>query len=133
MVRVPSTLQCLTSKNLCICIIDEVKKARVNFSQIFVMEQDERVIWRCVIWSLLDANVTKDDIKALYGSSLARQTLDRYIDDYDNNWKLNGIPYDSARSGRPQKLSPRKKRKVVEELKGGASTEALLSLMRYHM
>ena len=84
------------------------------------MDQDDRVIWRAAIWCFMDAGADKHQVKSTYGLSLPRSTLEGYISAYQPGWRTNGIPFDAPRSGRPESLSPRKKRKVVEELKHGA-------------
>lgn len=96
-----------------------------EFFSLSSMLHDERVIWRCTIWSLLDHGKPADFIKEIYGVSLDRHTLERYINDYEHDWKSRGIPTDKARRGRPSHLWEEEKKDVAKRLKQGESTRQL--------
>lgn len=92
------------------------------------MSEDDRVIRRCLLWSLKDLGHSDSYIAGLVGPSIERTTLDRVLKQYRADWQSSGLPRDASRKGRPSTLPSSKETHIAELLKGGSSSHILADL-----
>jgi hypothetical protein len=85
------------------------------------MLEEERVAWRCFVWTSLELGASRKDIEGLVGSRLPRSTLRSYIEAFSADWRDHGVPFDRRRPGRPSETDDATKDSMVNDLKAGSS------------
>ncbi len=100
-----------------------------NLSPKTMLTAEQATVVRCVVFSVRSAGGTKADAMKYLQVGFPRSTLNGMWDAWYENWRDDGLPIAAERSGRPPALSPRKRKRVSEELKAGGTCRQVAGMM----